>query len=90
MENKFDIDELLSRIQPVEAPRFLWTRVETKIKLYEVPPISKAKVIATGLICIVLVILNIGILRKDVNSTTTSSEMAYPFQLHNSNELSYE
>jgi hypothetical protein len=82
MENELDI---LNRIQKVDAPPFLYTRILNRIqnKAKETVPVKWAIAAATCLV--VLLIVNISVIQQSKQSNTT--DLSEVFSLQTSNSL---
>lgn len=82
MENQLDI---LNKIQKVEAPPFLYTRIVNRIqnKVKETVPVKWAVATAAGLL--VLITINISVIRT--SEENTSADLSQAFSLQTSNSL---
>lgn len=90
MEKDQEIFEQLTQIQRVDAPDFLWTRIESKLKNPTDRIIFKRQILVTGMLCLVLLAFNLTLLKKQSNSQTTTESVNYPFAFDSSNTLNYE
>jgi len=91
MEKEF---QKLKKIQKVEAPPFLFTRIEQKVKNLDSDHIPFRWVLSTSLSLCILLILNINLLSTSIQATNTSNNdlelILEDMQLNTSNQLYYE
>lgn len=90
MEKEQEIFEQLTQIQRVDAPDFLWTRIESKMKNPTDRNLFKRQILVTGFLCLALLALNLTILKKQASTQTTNESANYPFSFDSSNILNYE
>jgi hypothetical protein len=81
MENQLDI---LNKIQKVDAPPFLYTRILNRIqnKVKETVPVKWAVATAAGLI--VLITININVIKSGEESNTTDLSEVFNLKTNNS------
>jgi hypothetical protein len=87
-----DIDkklDLLNNIQSVDEPAFLLTRIKQRIQSLELSPAPSSWKWALALAGAVIIILNLGIIRKTSNTTEHSSieSIAVSMNLSSGNNL---
>lgn len=79
--------DILTKIQKVDAPPFLYTRVLNRIqnKVTETIPVKWAVTLAVSLI--VLISINIGVMIMDNESTASATNLSEVFSLQTTNSL---
>lgn len=82
--------EQLTQIQRVDAPDFLWTSIESKLKKTTDRIIMKRQILVKRMLFLVLLELNLTLLKKQSKTETTTESVNYPFALDSSNTLKYE
>lgn len=84
MEHPTDI---LNKIQKVDAPPFLYTRILSRIqnKVQETVPVKWAVVAAACLLT--LIVINISVISKTTTVQNNSSELSEAFSIQTSNAL---
>jgi hypothetical protein len=88
-QDNFDIDQLLSRIQKVEAPPFLLTRIEQALLNSPSNGISKWQLAAISFSFLFLLTANVFVIKEQIpRKHTNSIEMlSNSMNLINSNQL---
>ena len=85
MKEPFD---LLSQIQQVDAPPFLWTRIQQKIKEDRENKLSPAFAYLLGLSFVLLISLNVWVIaQKTTPATLESKHLAQTMNLLPNNSL---
>lgn len=81
MENELDI---LNRIQKVDAPPFLYTRILTRVqnKVKETVPVKWA--VAAAACLLILITINISVIQSSKESNTTNLSEVFSLKTNNS------
>ncbi len=81
MENELDI---LNRIQKVDAPPFLYTRILTRVqnKVKETVPVKWA--VAAAACLLILITINISVIQSSKENNTTNLSEVFSLKTNNS------
>jgi hypothetical protein len=79
--------DYFNKIQKVEPPLFLFTRIQQQIKNLDNVSVSKKYVWATALSLIVIVIVNIFVLTKSITTKNKTPNLAESMNMMPSNNL---
>lgn len=89
MEKDKNIDELLGRIQKLETPPYLFTRIQAKLENVNELIVSKPKVALVGALFTLLLLINFMVLNFNVNQVQSDdvSVVAHDFGFTTTNQL---
>lgn len=79
--------DYLDKIKNVEAPPFLFTRIQAKIENLKNNRLGKKTAWALGLSFLILICLNIGLIIKTQENAKDSSQYALSINLKTNNNL---
>ncbi len=82
--------ELLEGIRKVEAPPYLFTRIESKIRNEAEGKISSKNVAVLGMGLLVLLLVNISIISNNMNFKKSQTSVAQSFGLVTNNSFYHD